>query len=64
MLAQTAGFLWATASLRRPDERVERGRKVIQDMIVAAAYDPSEAAAAGSRFDEMSWERFPPGPER
>jgi len=54
MLAQTAGFLLGNAHrCGVPDERVERAGKVIHDMIVAAAYDPSEAAAAGSRFDEM-----------
>ena len=55
MLAQTAGFLLGNAHrCGVPDERVERAGKVIHDMIVAAAaYDPSEAAAADSRFDEM-----------
>jgi hypothetical protein len=54
MLAHTAGFLLGNAHrCGVPDERVVRAGKVIHDMIVAAAYDPSEAAAADSRFDEI-----------
>ena|SRR6266446_1337873 len=54
MLAQTAGFLLGNAHrCGVSDERVERAGKVIHDMIIAAAYDPSEAAAADTRFDEM-----------
>src|SRR5260370_42277012 len=54
MLAQTAGFLLGNAHrCGVPEERVERAGKVIHDMIVAAAYHSSEAAAPDSRFDEM-----------
>jgi hypothetical protein len=50
-LAQTGGFLLGNAHrCGVPTERVEHAGKVIHDLIVAAAYDSSEAAAANSRF--------------
>src|SRR5215470_508563 len=53
-LAETGGFLLGNAHrCGVPTERVEHAGKVIHDLIVAAAYDSSEAAAADSRFDEI-----------
>ena len=54
LLAETGGFLLGNA--RRCDvplERVERAGKVIHEFIVTAAKDPSEAAAADSRFAQI-----------
>ena len=54
LLAETGGYLLGNA--RRcgvPIERVERAKKVIHNFVVAAAKDPSEAAAADSRFAEI-----------
>jgi hypothetical protein len=53
-LAETAGYLLGNA--RRcgvPTERVGHAGKVIHDLIVAAAYDRTEEAAADSRFVEI-----------
>src|ERR1700751_2955164 len=52
-LAETAGFLLGNAPrCGVPTDRVEHAGKVIQRMIVAASYDPTEEAAANSRFAE------------
>jgi hypothetical protein len=54
LLAETAGYLIGNArSCGVPIERVERARRMIQDFIVAAANDSSEAAAANSHFAEI-----------
>ena len=51
-LAETGGFLLGNAHrCGVPTERVERAEKVIHGLIVAAAYDSSEAA--DSRFTEI-----------
>jgi hypothetical protein len=53
-LAETGGFLLGNAHrCGVPTERVEHAGKVIHGLIVAAAYDSSEAAAADSRFNEI-----------
>ena len=53
-LAETGGFLLGNAHrCGVPAERVEHAGKVIHDLIGAAAYDLSEAAAADSRFAEI-----------
>jgi hypothetical protein len=53
-LAETGGFLLGNAHrCGVPAERVEHAGKVIHGLIVAAAYDSSEAAAADSRFTEI-----------
>ena len=53
-LAETGGFLLGNAHrCGVATERVEHAGKVIRDLIVAAAYDSSEAAAADSRFAEI-----------
>ena len=53
-LAETGGFLLGNAHrCGVPAERVEHAGKVIHGLIVAAAYDSSEAAAADSRFSEI-----------
>lgn len=53
-LAETGGFLLVNAHrCGVPTERVEHAGKVIHGLIVAAAYDSSEAAAADSRFAEI-----------
>ena len=54
LLAETGGYHLGNA--RRcgvPIERVERAGRVIHDFIAAVARDPSEAAAADSRFAEI-----------
>jgi hypothetical protein len=53
LLAQTAGFLLGSAHrCGVPNARVEQAGKVIHQILVAASYDPSEEAAANSRFAE------------
>jgi hypothetical protein len=53
-LAETVGFLLGNAHrCGVPTERVGHAGKVIHELIVAAAYDSSEAAAADSRFAEI-----------
>jgi hypothetical protein len=50
-LAETAGFLLGNAQrCGIPTERVGHAGRVIHRLIVAAAYDPKEEAAADSRF--------------
>ena len=52
-LAETAGFLLGNAHrCGVPTDRVEHAGKVIQRLIVVASYDPTEEAAANSRFAE------------
>jgi hypothetical protein len=52
-LAETAGFLLGNAHrCGVPTDRVEHAGKVIQRLIVAASYDPTEESAANSRFAE------------
>ena len=54
LLAETGGFLLGNAHrCGVAVERVERVGNAIQDFIVAAARDSSEAAAADSRFAEI-----------
>jgi len=54
LLAETGGFLLGNAyRCGVPIERVEHAGKVIRDLIVAAAYDSSDASAADSRFAEI-----------
>jgi hypothetical protein len=53
LIAQTAGFLLGSAHrCGVPTDRVEHAEKVIHRLIVAASYDPTEEAAANSRFAE------------
>ena len=53
LLAETAGFLLGNAHrCGVPTDRVEHAEKVIQRLIVAASYDPTEEAAANSRFTQ------------
>jgi len=53
-LAETGGFLLGNAHrCGVPTDRVEHARKVIHDLIVAASYDPTEKAAADSRFAQI-----------
>jgi hypothetical protein len=53
-LAETGGFLLGNAHRCGVlTERVEHAGKVIHGLIVAAAYDSSEAGAADSRFTEI-----------
>jgi hypothetical protein len=50
-LAETAGFLLGNAHrCGVPTDRVEDAGKVIHRMIVAASYNPTEEAAANTRF--------------
>jgi hypothetical protein len=52
-LAETAGFLLGNAHrCGVPTDRVEHAGKVIHHLIVAASSDPTEEAAANSRFAE------------
>jgi len=52
-LAETAGFLLGNAHrCGVPTDRVERAGTVIHRLIVAASCDPTDEAAANSRFDE------------
>lgn len=54
LFAETGGFLLGNAHrCGVPTERVEHVGKVIHNLIVAAADDPSEVAAADSRFAEI-----------
>lgn len=51
LLAETGGYLLGNAHrCGVPIERVERAEKVIHDFVVTVAKDPSEVAAADSRF--------------
>src|SRR5208282_4140625 len=53
-LAETGGFLLGNAHrCGVPTDRVEHAGKVIHDLIVAASYDPTEEAAADSRFAQI-----------
>jgi hypothetical protein len=52
-LAQTAGFLLGNAHrCSVPTDRVEHAGSVIHRLIGATSYDPTEEAAANSRFAE------------
>jgi hypothetical protein len=54
LIAQTAGFLLGNAHrCGVSTERVEHAAKVVHDVIVAAAGDANEVAAANSRFAEI-----------
>lgn len=64
-LAQTAGFLLGNAHrCGVSTERVEQAGKVIHDLIVAAADDSKEVAAADSRFAEIFLASAFPNPDR
>jgi hypothetical protein len=53
-LAEAGGFLLGNAHRCGVlTERVERAGKVIHDLIVTAAYDSTEEAAADSRFAQI-----------
>ncbi len=53
LLAQTAGFLLGNAHrCGVPTDRVEHAGSAIHRLIVAASCDPTEEAAANSRFAE------------
>jgi hypothetical protein len=53
-LAETAGYLLGNARhCGVPTERVGHAGKVLHDLIVAAAYDRTEEAAADSRIVEI-----------
>ena len=53
-LAETGGFLLGNAHrCGVPTDRVEHAGQVIHDLIVAASYDPTEEAAADSRFAQI-----------
>jgi hypothetical protein len=53
LLAQTAGFLLGNAHrCGVPTDRVDHAEKVIHRLIGAASDDPTEEAAANSRFAE------------
>ena len=53
-LAETGGFLLGNAHrCGVPVDRVQHAGKVIHRLIVAASYDPTEEAAADSRFAEI-----------
>lgn len=53
-IAETGAFLLGNAyRCGVADDRVVRAGKVIRELIVAAADDPSEQTAAKSRFAEM-----------
>jgi len=53
LLAQTAGFLLGNAHrCGVPTDRVEHAERVVYQMIVSASYDPTEEAAASTRFAE------------
>src|SRR5271169_2799379 len=53
-LAETGGFLLGNAHrCGLPTDRVEHAGKVIHELIVAASYDPTEEAAADSRFAQI-----------
>jgi hypothetical protein len=52
-LAETAGFLLGNAHrCGVPTDRVERASTVIHRLILAASFDPTDEAAANSRFAE------------
>src|ERR1700756_3185847 len=64
-LAETGGFLLGNAHrCGVPAERVEHAGKVIHGLIVAAAYDLTEAADADSRFTEIFLESAFPNEDR
>ena len=53
-LAETGGFLLGNAHrCGVPTARVEQAGKVIHHLIAAASFDPTEEAAAASRFTEI-----------
>ena len=53
-LAETGGFLLGNAHrCGVPTDRVEHAGRVIHNLIVAASYDPTEEAAADSRFAQI-----------
>ena len=53
-LAETGGFLLGNAHrCGVPTDRVEHAGHVIHNLIVAASYDPTEEAAADSRFAQI-----------
>jgi hypothetical protein len=53
-LAETGGFLLGNAHrCGVPTARVEQAGKVIHNLIAAASFDPTEEAAAASRFTEI-----------
>jgi hypothetical protein len=53
-LAETGGFLLGNAHrCGVSSARVEQAGKVIHHLIAAASFDPTEEAAAGSRFTEI-----------
>jgi|SRR6266436_8022290 len=53
-LAETGGFLLGNAHrCGVPTARVEQAGKVIHHLIGAASFDPTEEAAAASRFTEI-----------
>jgi hypothetical protein len=53
-LAETGGFLLGNAHrCGVPAARVKQAGKVIHHLIVAASFDPTEEAAAASRFSEI-----------
>jgi len=53
-LAETGAFLLGNAHrCGVPTARVEQAEKVIQHLIAAASFDPTEEAAAASRFTEI-----------
>jgi hypothetical protein len=53
-LAETGGFLLGNAHrCGVPTDRVEHAGRVIHDLIVAASGDPTEEAAADSRFAQI-----------
>jgi hypothetical protein len=63
-LAETGGFLLGNAHrCGVPTDRVEHAGKVIHDLIVAASYDPTEEAAADSRFAQIFLASAFPGQE-
>jgi hypothetical protein len=53
-LAETGAFLLGNAHrCGVPNARVEQAGKVIHHLIAAASFDPTEEAAAASRFTEI-----------
>ena len=53
-LAETGGFLLGTAlGCGVPTDRVDRAGQVIHDLILVASDDPTEEAAADSRFAQI-----------
>jgi hypothetical protein len=61
-LAETGGFLLGNAHRCGIEtERVEHAGTVVHDMIVSASYDPTEEAAADSRFARIFMASAYPG---